>query len=354
MVLLILLGSTDILSQSNEDVYGKYNIYRNPARLVINKFSISLTSGFGKTKFSHDLKGLYFYQDGESQIVWNNTVQPSIWLRGNINWMNNPTAADSVLYDNIFELPYKGIDNPVFSDTIRNQPFLVNGDTTLLVFERYMNSIPVQLSIHYNYKEFRVGGGINWERQYIKPLEPSQFGNQVRNYVPNFKKTQYFRYFGLLGYKFYDFWDFSFVAEMEVGNIKSGRQFNPNFITRGIYSTFGISIEQNRSQYFRLILKPSIELKSYNLTLGDGAVINHKQNAFFLRIGASVNIPEIPRSPIRSDKANLKHVITDPRTGQLMEVRGQPFWKKQNPKVGQNHRQLFKYKLKNRKKLHPY
>ena len=76
-------------------------------------------------------------------------------------------------------------------------------------------------------------------------------------------------------------------------------------------------------------------------------------NAFFFQVGVSINIPEIPRSPMKSDHIQLKHVLSDDE-GRLKEFRGQPIWKVQNPKVGQNHRRLWRYKLKNRRKLDPY
>ena len=68
--------------------------------------------------------------------------------------------------------------------------------------------------------------------------------------------------------------------------------------------------------------------------------VSHNYNAFYLQFGISMNIPELRRSPIKADHVQLKHVITDPKYGRLEEVRGQPLWKKQNPKVGQNHRRF--------------
>jgi hypothetical protein len=44
----------------------------------------------------------------------------------------------------------------------------------------------------------------------------------------------------------------------------------------------------------------------------------------------------------------------DPKKERLEEVRGQVFWKEQNPKIGQNHRQLIRNKATNKKKSHPY
>ena len=112
---------------------------------------------------------------------------------------------------------------------------------------------------------------------------------------------------------------------------------------------------KNLSEYFRVIFKPSYDFKNYNLSVpGTSSSIKHKQPTWFFQFGISITFPEIPRSPIKSDHVQLKHVITDPSSGRLMEVRGQPIWKRQNPKVGENDRKLWRYKRKNRKKLNPY
>jgi hypothetical protein len=90
------------------------------------------------------------------------------------------------------------------------------------------------------------------------------------------------------------------------------------------------------------------------MTLPDNSFILNNHHSFHLQFGITIKIPEIPRSPIEADHVQLKHVITDPATGRLMEVRGQPFWKKQNPKVGENDRKLWRYKWRNKRKMHPY
>jgi len=82
--------------------------------------------------------------------------------------------------------------------------------------------------------------------------------------------------------------------------------------------------------------------------------VSHKYNAFYIQVGISINIPELRRSPLAADHVQLKHVIMDPKKERLEEVRGQVFWKEQNPKIGQNHRQLIRNKATNKKKSHPY
>ena len=342
---------------ASPDIYEQYDIYRNPVMVFLNKFSFTLTTGYGATKYKHDLDNFFFYQDATSQLIRSNTgegLPPR--FAGFSDWLNDPTASDTLLNQNIFDVPFDFLPNPVFNDSLTNRPFLLNTDTAALSFSSTAHSIPIQFSIHYNYQAFRLGAGFNWEKQIVSSFTPSNtFGGSIRNYTPNFKSTQFTRLFGFFGYQFYEFWDYTFVAELEVGRIRAGRQFNSEVINRGVYTSIGVSIEQNWSQYFRIIIKPSFELKSFTVNLPDGtASIKHNQNSFFIRFGISINIPEIPRSPMKSDHVQLKHVISDPITGKLREVRGQPIWKKQNPKVGENHRKLWRYKNKNKRQLNPY
>lgn len=347
--------NVDAFGKLPPDFYIRNNIYRDPVRVLLNKFSFTLSTGYGNTHYNHDLQGVYFYQDDNQQLILNNAETLPRRFQGFSNWLNAPMLSDTILFDAIFDVPYNYLPNPVFNDTLRTESLLIDTDTTGLAFSGVYHSIPVQLSVHYNYGDFRVGGGFNWERQYAKSLDPNTLTNVIRPYAPNFKATSFTRWFGMIGYQIYEYWEYKFFAELEVGNINAGRQFDDQVISRGLYTTIGISIEQNWSEYFRLILKPSYEIKNYSITLPDGSpVIRHNQNAFFLKFGVSINIPEIPRSPNDADHVQLKHVITDPKTGRRMEVRGQPFWKKQNPKVGQNHRKLWRYKFRNKRKMNPY
>lgn len=190
----------------------------------------------------------------------------------------------------------------------------------------------------------------------MKPLRPSIDPEEIREYEPGFDKTSYTKIFGMVGYQFYEWWDYTFALELQLGRAKAGKEINTTALAIGqnFFTNIGLNIEHNLSEYFRVVVKPSYDIKSYVINLPEGSSIRHNNSAFMLQVGLSINIPEIPRSPMKSDHVQLKHVITDPRTGRLMEVRGQPIWKVQNPKVGQNHRRLWRYKWRNKRKLDPY
>ncbi|MEM9340280.1 MAG: hypothetical protein AAGA66_16215 [Bacteroidota bacterium] len=339
---------------SGQSIYEKYDIYRSPFRVFINKFSFTLTTGYSRNTYAHDLSGVFFYQDPVSQFVFSNGENPGPTITGFTDWLNNPQPGVETSIENPFLVPFDYLANPVNNPLLGNQTLLVDTDSIPLGFRGVSGGIPVSLNLHYNFLDFRIGGGFTWERQFVRELEPTSLQGQVRNYQPNFKSTSYTRFYGLVGYRFYQFWTYDFVAELMVGKFGQGKQFDGSAISKGLFTNFGISIENNWSEYFRVIIKPSIDFKKHTINLPDGATISHRTPSFFIQVGLSINIPEIPRSPMKSDHVQLKHIYTDPKTGKLKEVRGQPLWKRQNPKVGENHRRLWRYKWKNRKKLNPY
>ncbi len=303
-------------------------------KVFLNKFSITATTGYGVTTYKHILSGVYFFQDAAHQFIFSNNAETlGSAITGYTDWLNNPQ---------------------VRSGLSPQKPFLVDTDTTRFGFKGVYSGIPVTLTLHYNLEKFRIGGGFTYEKQFVATLQPIAFTDQVRAYQPNFQSTGYTKLYGLVGYRIYQFWSYDFVAEFQLGKVNAGKQFNKAVLNRELFINFGVSIENNWSEYFRIIIKPSIDFKKYTITLPDGASVIHSTPSFLIQFGLSINIPEIPRSPMPSDHLQLKHVYTDQKTGRLMEVRGQPIWKRQNPKVGENHRRLWRYKRKNKKKLNPY
>lgn len=350
-------------ASSAQDIYEKYNIYRSPLRVFLNKFSWTLSSGYGLTNYSHSLQGFYFYQDRQNQYVLSNLNEPGNLdvFQGFGQWFNNPALGPSIVVEDQTDVPFPYLSDPVNNPRLLNNQFLINADTAGLSFSSLSSTIPVLASVHYDYGKFRIGLGFQYERITIKPLRPSVQEDRIRDYDPGFKTTSNTKIFGLLGYQFYEYWDYTFVAEIQGGRVNAGSQFNTNAIGIGqnFFFNLGVSIEKNLSEYARIILRPSYDIKNYTVNIpgvlpGDaGSSIQHNYNAFSIQIGLSLNIPEIPRAPYDSDHVQLKHVITAPN-GQLVEVRGQSIWKKQNPKVGENHRKLWRYKLRNKNKIDPY
>lgn len=354
-IIAILLATQGLFAQQ-EDIYEKYGIYRSPFRVFINKLAWTITTGYGSTNYKHDLAGYNFYQDDNTQLILRNDIAPGLTFDGYSLWMSDPVPGSSVPLEDIFEVPYQYLQNPVNNPALQSNTYFADADSINLSFASRAATIPLLLSVHYNIREFRVGFGFQYEKHFIKSLEPSTNQSIIRNYDPGFESTRQTKWFGIFGYRFYEYWDYTFAGELQIGAVNPGPEINTSAIGIGqkLFVNFGINIEHNLSEYFRVVIRPSYDFKRYTINIPDGTDIKHNNSAWLLSAGISINIPEIPRTPISNDHIQLKHVITDPKTGVLKEVRGQRMWKKQNPKVGENHRRLWRYKWKNKRKIDPY
>ena len=353
-LLYLILSSTIALGQ--EYPIDPDDIYRSPVRAVLNQFSITLTTGYNSTNYKHNLAGFWYLESATEQFISPNTGEP-LGAQFDVydNWFNNPQLAQAIVIVDTFDVPFPPIPDPVFNPLLIRDLRPYNADSLGLGFEGKSWGIPINLGIRYNYQKFRVGLGLGLEFHTIKSLSPTRDDLGLRNYQPNFKKAVFFNYYLNLGYRFYDFWDWSFAGELEIGKQNMGKNFNKSLLSKGVVFNLGISIEKNLSEYFRIVIKPSYDFKNFNIRVPEtGLTVQHKNPTFKLNFGLSITIPEIRRSPMKSDHVQLKHLYTDPATGRVEEVRGQPIWKEQNPKVGQNHRKLWRYKRRNRNKLNPY
>ena len=325
--------------------------------VFLNKFSWTVTTGYARTYYKQDLSGYYFFQDQSDQYLLPNSQDLDLpQFQGYSNWLNNPSLGDEVIIRNPFDVPYSAIDDPVLNPQLTNAFYFADTDSTNLGFRGISHGIPITLQVHYTFLEkIRVGLGYSWEKHFVQELEPTTNQGIIRPYQPNISSTRYSRFFLTGGYKFYEYYDHYFVADAQIGWINSGpNEFNRSAVNHSMYFNVGVSFERALSEYLRIVLRPSLDFKNYKVTIPGGPDIRTGQPTLHLQAGISINIPEIPRSPIANDHIQLKHVIEDPETGQLREVRGQPWTKWQNPKVGQNHRRLWRYKFRNRNSLDPY
>ena len=350
----IALFIFNLSSSRGQSIYKKYDIYRNPLLVISNKISWTLSMGSGRTQFSHSLKNFYLYQSSDVQLIRSKNAESfsTDLINGQSNWLNNPEDSEDVNIGNLLGVGYDPLDSPYHNA----QTIFLDVDTTDFQFQSLWSSRPFDFSAHYDFFKFRVGVGIHYEKLRTNSLRPTTDDYGILDYDPGFKTTKLYKYYGLLGYKFYEAWNSAMVAVMQIGNVKSSGEFNNNLMSRSSMINIGLAYEYHFSEYLRLILKPSFEMKSYKMIILDASglfldQVSHSYNAFYLQFGISMNIPELRRSPIKADHVQLKHVITDPKNGRLEEVRGQAFWKKQNPKVGQNQRRLIKDKVIKKKNL---
>lgn len=300
----------------------------SPFRKFMTNFSFNFQVGYGRTFYTHDIPGLAVFRNN-GEILLTDAVNPGV---------NNPISA----------YRYWMNDPQLISTTFNENDRLVSSDSSTIRMIGRGNNIPLTFSIHYTIKEkFRVGGGATFEFHNISRVSP-QSGDTLGTYASSYNTTLFRRFFGMAGYRFLAFRNWSYVAEARIGSFNLGKEYNNELLQKGMFFDVGISIERHLSEYFRVTLRPSIELKNYTLNLPDAEIgIKHRMVTPYVSIGVSYSIPELRRCPLKSCHVQINHV----HGGKEYRSRRHPFYKKQNPNYGENYPKLLRYKGKNKRRL---
>lgn len=298
-----------------------------PFRRVLSKITFGLSTGYGSTTFKHELDGFGILQNPDSLPK---LFLPASTASGYSNWINRATSS---------------------GNTVQPGAFLASSDTTIIGFKSKAFNIPIKATLHVDFNNIRIGGGFSIEYTHMGPYTPLTYRNQISNYSPDFSSFFLKKYFGMIGGTVYRYNEYLLVVDANIGGYSLGRNFDKSLIKKGMYINLGVAVEREMSEYFRLFIRPSYEIKSYKLSFPETSQsINHKFNAFYINVGATYRIPELRRCFLKSCKAQMNHA----HGNKEYRSRVHPIYKKQNPHYGENHPNLIKYKGANKKKLSPY
>jgi hypothetical protein len=293
----------------------------------LSKLHWGLSTGYGNTAFKHKLDGFGIIQQPDSM--------PQIFTDGNLssrytNWTNDVSTT---------------------SGSTQSGSFVVSSDTAELGFKSKMISIPLKATVHVEFNRYRIGGGYSFDYTRVGEFKPLTYTGDIKSY--SLDKQSFFmkHYFGMIGAMVYRYYEYALVVDANIGGYKLGKQFNKSLMQKGIYFNVGATVEREFSEYFRVFVRPSYEIKNYKLTIPEsGNAVTHRLNAFYVNIGVTYRLPELRRCFLKSCKAQMNHAHGDKE----YRSRVHPFYKKQNPHYGENYPTLIKYKGKNKNKLNPY
>jgi hypothetical protein len=296
-------------------------------RLLLSKVHVGLSTGVGVTTFKHKLDGF--------GIVQSNNSVPLIFKSSNT----------SVRYQNWFN------DVSPSSVAVGSGAFMVNSDTAEIGFKSKALSIPLKGTLHVEFDRFRIGGGYSMEYMHIGNFKPLSYTDKIGTFSPEVSSFFLKKYFGMIGGTVYRYYEYALIVDANIGGFNLGSSFNQALIQKGIYFNLGVTAERELSEYFRVFVRPSYELRHYNLSIPEtGQSINHKFNGLYVNIGATYRLPEIRRCPLKDCHVQLNHA----HGNREYRSRRHPIYKKQNPHYGENFPTLIKYKGKNQNKLNPY
>ncbi len=296
-------------------------------RKVISKFTFGLSTGFGSTTFRHEVGGFGIYQ--------NPGVAPQLFESSNVasgysNWFNKVTTTTSAIQPGAFR---------------------VNSDTAEIGFKSNSFNIPLKATLHVEFDKYRIGGGYSVEMIMMGDFKPISYSDRINNFSPEFSSFTLQKYFGMIGGTVYRYNEYLLVVDANIGGYNLGKNFDKSAIKKGVFLNLGVAVEREMSEYFRLFVRPSYEIKSYKLNIPEpNQSITHKFNAFYLNVGATYRFPELRRCFLKTCKAQMNHA----HGNKEYRSRVHPIYKKQNPHYGENHPNLIKYKGKNKYKLNPY
>lgn len=298
----------------------EHGIERSIVRKILNQFSLTLMTGYGRTYYNHDLSGFSLLQKGNNlYLIDNANLTDPGPNTGISHWVTSPESGEGL---------YSGAGDA-----------LIHGDTTTIAFKVRGGSVPLLVGLHYNISRFRLGAGVALEYHTIGKFSPEFNESFLSGYEGEKISTLQTKFFGTVGARVYDYWDYSFVVDAQFGKHNRGGAFDKSLMDQGLYLNLGVAIEKNLSEYFRLVLRPSYEFSGYTLRLPDNDKnIKYKSPVVYVQAGVSLTYPEIPRCPIKSCHTQMKHIHYG------KEFRGQPLHKKQVPGYGENHPELEMYK----------
>jgi hypothetical protein len=300
---------------------------KNGLRMILSKLYFGFSTGYGSTSFSHHLDGFGIAQPvgGAPRIFDHNNLATRY-----TNWTNNVVAD---------------------TDPLPAGAFTVNSDSADIGFRSKSLIIPFKGTVHVEFNRFRLGGGYSIDYMRAGTFEPTHYSSDIAGF--KLDKSSFFvkHYFGMIGASVYRYDDYVLAVDANVGGYSLGSDFAKNLMKKSIYVNVGVSAERQFSEYFRVFIRPSYEIKSYKLSIPETTqTLSHTLNGFYVNVCITYRLPELRRCILKSCHAQINHV----HGNREYRSRRHPFYKKQNPHYGENYPELIKYKGSNKKKLNPY
>lgn len=332
VIILLIISITNGFAQGNSYGFSKSQI--NPFRQFLSKFTVSGSIGYGVTFHSHEITGVGIIQNPNSvPLIFDNTfmVTDSIPVAYR-NWVATPVVLRNIPID--------------------TNSFLLGTDSVPVTFSARGMNIPINVSVHYTFDRYRIGGGFSFEPYFIGNYSPNEFKDQLQPFKADFNVSNYLRWYFMLGGEVFHTKRNMIVVDAKVGTYKQQKKhFNPDLIKKGLFFNLGVRFEHSLSEYVKVYLRPSVEFKNYTVTFPESSYsITYNIPAFYTNIGVTWRLSDRNKCPISNCHTQINHH----HGRNHYRSRVHPFWKWQDPDYGQNYPKLLKYKGKNKRKINPY
>lgn len=304
----------------------------NPIRKILNMFNVSVEKGYGYFSYQNQLTGVSVVRSPRGDRLF---IVPSGETNG-----NGPFNA----YDNWFN-GLNGVD--VFR--IDDDAEVVNTDTTDFVYTNNGRINPWTLRVSFSFRKvdkqhlkrtgerimsdeelLRIGAGISAGKlKFRNDRNIQDISSRLGSFMLPVTELSTTKMFGSVTYNAYRYGDLSVLLDLSGGVWKTkADQLDQTLVTFDPFFNVGVIFEKKVSKYFKVYIKPSIELRQYSLT-NESLTIPHKFSIFSVDIGALIKYPLYPRNRYKAHRVQMEHVFN----GKI--YRGRSIFQRQNPRTGQ-------------------
>ncbi|MCG8474300.1 MAG: hypothetical protein MI784_02310 [Cytophagales bacterium] len=301
-------------------------LYANPhkveasrLRKILNKFSWTFSAGYGVTAYNIPLDGFNLVDQNDVLSLELGRDEVNKVLMVTSNWLT-------------------GVGEGQVQESGAN---ITEGAG--IRYRGYGKASVFDVSVSYDWKFLKIGGGLSHYFQVFKGANSVQGSEErMKAYDHDFRVRQW-AFYGSLAGEYFDFGGFFFMADIRAGTYKMGSVFDKKFIKDPIFFEFGLPVEREFSEYFRVFFRPAYQLKSYVNNFSEESVPGLKidNNQWIFSFGIRLKIPEVPRCKLPYCGTRVKH------RHRGREYRGQPVFLPQDPKMGQIPKSIMKYRRSN-------
>jgi len=348
LLVTVLLFSDELHAQVNNRAIDNKNLFApkqsktrnqgpvvNPVRKIMNMFNLSFE--VGASYFTH--------QQELTDVLLVRTEDPIPLL------YIIPAADESSTIR-----PYNGFNNwfndfsPLSIGEIHDDDLKVRTTSNPITYENSGSYVPIAFRLSFSIKKLdkqhykitgdrrqseddmvRIGGGIGFGKmRYRNAVMTPSLNEPIGTYHMPFTKVSQNKMFGSIDINVYSKLDFTMFLNLEAGTWQFKKEsFNQEYTVYDPFYSIGITFEKTVSKYFKLYMRPAVELREFKLTNGQINVTN-KVKMFSINFGALLKYPTYPRNKFSANHVQMEHIFNGKK------YRGRPFYKKQNPRIGQN------------------
>jgi len=241
---------------------------------IFGNFTFGGSIGYGRTFYKHDLTGFAVLNKLDTlRIIEKDSLARLGNNSGFAEWVTMPVRTDSI--------------------QLSPSDSLFATDSADITYKGTGRSIPLDFFVYYTIDRYRVGIGGTFEFHTIGNFTPSQAEDLIGTFRPIQNKSRFTRYYVMAGGEFYSYYDYVLSADLKVGKYTLGKAFDKELAKPSFFLNIGVNMEKRLSEILGVFIRPSIETKSYKMSLpGTDKIIKHSLPAFYIQGGATYRFPD--------------------------------------------------------------